>query len=77
MNILTYNILEDLFLRAHPGGWRPTRPTDLLADRPRQRLDYALASADLAARLQACEPIDTPASRRASDHLPLLACLRP
>jgi exodeoxyribonuclease-3 len=65
----------DLQRRAEPGGWRATRPTSLLADRPRQRLDYILATPPVAAGLSQFDVIDHNDAQRASDHLPIVATL--
>jgi endonuclease/exonuclease/phosphatase family metal-dependent hydrolase len=68
--------LVDLQRRAEPGRWRATRPTSLLADRPRQRLDYILATPPVAAHLSQFDVIDHDDAQRASDHLPLVATFR-
>ena len=55
--------------------WQPTRPTQLLPDRPRQRLDYLLATEPVARSLRGYAVIDHPRAQRASDHLPVIATL--
>lgn len=47
------------------------------ATHPWLRLDYIFASPELAAQLRACDVVDTAATRRASDHLPLWAEFAP
>jgi endonuclease/exonuclease/phosphatase family metal-dependent hydrolase len=75
LSVLEQAGLQDLFLRAHPGAVATTRPTRLLSDRPAQRLDYVLATAPLADRLQDCRVVDGEAAQLASDHLPVIARL--
>ena len=62
----------DCYRAVHAGrpGW--TYP----ARAPWLRLDYAFASPDLAARVVACDVIETGLARVASDHLPLVVDVR-
>jgi endonuclease/exonuclease/phosphatase family metal-dependent hydrolase len=59
----------DCFRRLHPETPGFTYP----AHAPWLRLDYVFASPGLATHLQACDVIATDESRRASDHLPVVA----
>ncbi len=64
--------LIDLDAALHAAHTQPTWPARrFAADRPRQRLDYALASAPLARRASACAPLQDDDAQQASDHLPL------
>ena len=61
----------DAFRTSHPGVPGFTFPTwD-----PHARLDYFFAPLQHAARVQACEIMDVPGVREASDHLPLMATI--
>jgi endonuclease/exonuclease/phosphatase family metal-dependent hydrolase len=62
---------------AHDRAPALTRPTQLYAhrDMPAQRLDYVLATADLARRVSSVRALDNPATQLASDHLPVITDL--
>jgi exodeoxyribonuclease III len=61
----------DCFRCTHPRSRGFTYP----AHAPWLRLDYIFASPSLAKYLGACDVVNTPAARRASDHLPVWATL--
>jgi endonuclease/exonuclease/phosphatase family metal-dependent hydrolase len=63
----------DCFRRAHSRSRGFTYP----ARAPWLRLDYIFVSPSLAEYLGACDVVNTPAARRASDHLPVWATLTP
>ena len=69
--------LLDLHAMLHGEATQPTRPTRAFAqpDRPALRIDYVLASAELARRVRACAPGDDPDCEVASDHVPVIADL--
>lgn len=46
------------------------------AEEPERRIDYIFVAPACAGLLLSCAPLDTPATRAASDHLPVLAELR-
>jgi exodeoxyribonuclease-3 len=75
IDVLEQAGFHDLFHRANPGTFAPTRPTERLSDRPSQRLDYILATEPLALRLRSASVVGAGDALRASDHLPVVADL--
>ena len=75
IDVLELAGFHDLFHRANPGTFAATRPTERLSDRPGQRLDYILATEQLALRLRSASVVSAGDAPGASDHLPVVADL--
>ena len=64
----------DLFRRLHPNDAGPTAPTaGIDKTQAGRRIDYVVASGDLAERATECRVVRTPLTDSASDHYPIVA----
>ena len=64
----------DLFRRLHPGEPGPTHPSKAASpEGPSRRIDYVLATADLASAARECRVVYAPPADIASDHHPVVA----